>query len=122
MFLEIFAFGNRATQTHVPPEEKNRRKNEGNEIISFIHRFTVTFHYFEDTNQTFSKPLIFLNFYSPSPSLSPGSTPYVKPNERFKETLELPSFINQVENQTVRAGTDVKLICQVQNLGNYQVL
>ncbi len=34
---------------------------------------------------------------------------------------ELPTFVGQVQNQTVRAGNDVILSCQVKNLGSYKV-
>ena len=33
---------------------------------------------------------------------------------------ELPNFAGHVQNQTVRAGDDVILACQVQKLGNYK--
>ena len=33
---------------------------------------------------------------------------------------ELPKFVGNVQNQTVRAGNDVILACQVKSLGNYK--
>ena len=33
---------------------------------------------------------------------------------------ELPKFVGHVRNQTVRAGNDVILACQVKSLGNYK--
>ena len=33
---------------------------------------------------------------------------------------KLPKFVGHVRNQTVRAGNDVILACQVKSLGNYK--
>ncbi|XP_059082231.1 lachesin-like isoform X1 [Tigriopus californicus] len=56
-----------------------------------------------------------------SNTMSLYSNPIGEENSMFEEIRELPSFLNHVENNTVRAGNSVKLTCQVKNLGNYKV-